>query len=153
MCGFIFHPPNAILVRLTCPTELPTAKYSPVHDAVRFGELRTFWRVLLELHFRSVRVFAPKLPRLIAAQFLWRHRHSAFDQRVAHRINVIHFQTKVMDALTADFRRRIGFENFDELARTDFKIKSEQLAVFVKIKMALQSKRSTIKIQTPVQIL
>src|ERR1019366_2832571 len=127
-------------------------KNSPVHDAVRPGELRTLGRVLLELHFRSVRVFAPALPCLVAAQLFRSHLHAALDQRAAQRAKVVHFEAKMMNPLAADFRRRIGLENFDELTGTDLQIESKQCAVLEKIEMPLQSQRAAIKIQAPVQI-
>ena len=52
----------------------------------------------------------------------------------------------------ADFRVRVGFENFDEMPRIDLEIKSEQGAVLEKVEMLFQSERAAIKVQTPVQI-
>ena len=109
-------------------------KPSPVRDAVGFGELRAPHRVLLELEIHAIRVLAPALPCLVAAQFLRRHLHAVFDQFFAHRVNVIHLQAEMVDALAADFRRRTGLENFNELARCDLQIKAKQLAVLEKTK-------------------
>jgi hypothetical protein len=107
---------------------------------------------LLELNFRPVRVFAPALPRLVAAQLFRRHLHAALDQGVAHGVKVVHFEAEMMNPLAADFRRRIGLEDFDELAGADLQIKSEQHAVLEKIEMRLQSQRAAIKFPAPVQI-
>jgi len=131
----------------------PRCRASPVHDAVFGVKLRTGGRVLLELHVRSIRVFAPALPGLVTAQFFWRHRHAVQVQLRTQRVHVLHFQTKVMDPLAAHFRRRTGFENLDELPRARLQIKSEQLAVLEEIKMPLQAERAAIEIQAPVQII
>ena len=57
-----------------------------------------------------------------------------------------------MNPLAADFRRRVGLENFDELARSGLQIKSKQFAILQEIEMPLQSQRAAIEIQAPVQI-
>jgi hypothetical protein len=107
----------------------------PIHNATVAGKLRTLVGVLLKFQIRSIGVLAPALPCLVAAQFLGRHLHPAPDQRFAHRVDVLHFQTKMMDALTTNFRLGIGFENLDEMTGAELKIKPEQDTILEKVKM------------------
>jgi hypothetical protein len=51
----------------------------PIHNTIFAGELRTLGGVLLKFQLRSIRVFAPALPRLVATEFLWGHLHAALD--------------------------------------------------------------------------
>jgi hypothetical protein len=117
----------------------------PVHDAVRPGELRAFGRVLLELDVYAVWVFEPALPRLVATEFFRGHFHAGLQQFFALRVNVVHFQTKMVDARTAEFGVRRDFKKFDKLPRRDLEVKTEQLAVLEKIEMVLEPERVTIK--------
>lgn len=126
--------------------------FSPVHDAVRFCELRTLHRVLLELHVRAVGVFAPELPGLVAAQFFRRHFHAMFQQFFAQGVNVVHLETKMVDALMFDFRRRVGSENLDELTGRDLEIKSKKFSVLVKIEMRFQAERAAVKVAAAFEV-
>ena len=74
------------------------------------------------------------------------------DQALAHRVNVVHFQTKMMNPLAPDFLARLGLEKFDELVGRDLQIKPEQLAVLEKIEMPFQAQRAAVKIQGAVQV-
>jgi hypothetical protein len=124
----------------------------PVHDAVRFGELRALVRVLLKLDVRAVRILAPALPGLVTTQFFWRHFDAGFFQFFGNRVDVIDFKTKMMDTLGGIFGFGIRLEEFDELARGDLEIKAEEFAVFVEIEMRGEFESVAIKVAGALEV-
>lgn len=106
----------------------------------------------MKFQINSVGILAPALPGLIAAFFLLRHLHAAFDQCVAQCINVLHFKAEMLYPLAANFRSRIGLENFNEMTGADLEIKSEQYAILEEVKLPVQSQCPAIKIQASIQV-
>jgi hypothetical protein len=84
----------------------------------------------MKFQINSVGILAPALPGLIAAFFLLRHLHAAFDQCVAQCINVLHFKAEMLYPLAANFRSRIGLENFNVSRRNSIIGFSEPISYF-----------------------